>query len=186
MSEQTQAVRRQRRLRHFGVLAAVVVLVYLPGCVQRRMTIRSNPPGALVYVDNHEIGVTPISTSFLYYGTREIRLVKDGYETLTVLQPMLPPWYQIPPLDFFSENLVPGEFRDQRIFTYQLQPQMVVPTEQLIDRAQQLRSAAQSPGGVMGASVPRLPSSAPMVGFDGSLPAAAPSPSPLSPNGMPH
>lgn len=48
------------------------------GCVQRRMTVRSNPPGALVYVDDYQIGTTPVSTDFIYYGTRKIRLVKDG------------------------------------------------------------------------------------------------------------
>ena len=47
--------------------------------------------GALVYVDDYEVGITPISTSFLYYGQRRIRLVKDGYETLTVMQPIPPP-----------------------------------------------------------------------------------------------
>ena len=26
------------------------------GCVRRRLTVRSNPPGALVYVDNQQIG----------------------------------------------------------------------------------------------------------------------------------
>ena len=28
----------------------------LPGCVRRRLTIRSSPPGALVYIDDQEIG----------------------------------------------------------------------------------------------------------------------------------
>src|ERR1700690_4113146 len=68
------------------VLAAIVLSLGTSGCVQRRMTIRSNPPGALVYVDDYEIGTTPVSASFTYYGTRKIRLVKDGYETLTVMQ----------------------------------------------------------------------------------------------------
>ena len=57
--------------------------------------VRSNPPGAMVYVDNQPIGTTPCATSFIYYGTREIRLVKPGYETLTVNQPIPAPWYQI-------------------------------------------------------------------------------------------
>ena len=35
------------------------------------MTIRSNPPGAMFYVDDYEIGITPISTSFIYYGNGE-------------------------------------------------------------------------------------------------------------------
>ena len=44
------------------------------GCVSRRMTIHSNPPGALVLLDGKEIGYTPCSADFLYYGTREVTL----------------------------------------------------------------------------------------------------------------
>ena len=112
------------------------------GCVQRRMMIRSNPPGALVYVDDYEIGTTPVSHNFTYYGTRKIRLVKDGYETLTLMQPIPTPWYEIPPLDFCLENLVPGELRDHRTLDYQLRPQMVVPPDELLGRAEALRGHA--------------------------------------------
>ena len=73
------------------------LVVAAAGCVQRRMTIRSNPPGALVYVDDYQIGTTPVSNDFVYYGTRKIRLVKDGYETLTVRQPFPIPWYEVFP-----------------------------------------------------------------------------------------
>ncbi len=57
-----------------------------------------------------EVITTPMSwvaTDFIYYGTRQIRLVKDGFETLTVLQPIPAPWYQVFPIDFFAENVVP-------------------------------------------------------------------------------
>ncbi|MCI0335891.1 MAG: PEGA domain-containing protein [Planctomycetes bacterium] len=123
---------------------AIVVLIGLTllpasGCVRRRLNVRSNPPGALVYVDNQQIGTTPCSVDFTYYGTREIRLIKPGYETLTVNQPIPTPWYQIPPLDFVSENLAPTKIRDNRTVTYDLAPQIIVPTEQLLDRANQLR-----------------------------------------------
>ena len=125
-----------------ALLAAVLLVattVAVCGCVQRRMTIRSDPPGALVYIDDHEIGTTPISTPFTYYGKRNIRLVKDRYQTLTVTQDVPPPWYQIFPLDFVCENLIPGEIRDHRTFDYQLTPQMVTPPEQLLQRAEGLR-----------------------------------------------
>ena len=110
------------------------------------MTIRSNPPGAVVYVDDYEIGTTPVSTDFTYYGTRKIRLVKNGYETLTVMQPVPVPWYQFVPIDFVAENLVPGNIRDNRTFDYQLVPQAVVPTEQLLDRAEVLRRQTRVSG----------------------------------------
>jgi hypothetical protein len=115
------------------------------GCVQRRLTIRSNPPGALVYVDDYQIGTTPVSTSFVYYGTRKVRLVLSGYETLTVLQPIPTPWYEYPALDFISENLVPKEIRDERVVEFQLQPQMIVPSQQLLSRAENLRQGTAAP-----------------------------------------
>lgn len=166
---------------------AVCLALAAAGCVQRRMMIRTNPPGALVYVDDYEIGTTPIATNFTYYGTRKIRLVKDGYETMTIMQDVPPPWYQIPPLDFFSENLVPGEIRDYHTFTYQLRPQAVVPTEQLLGRAESFRGEAQSvsasattphgPAPLPGGSAPYGP------GFPDSGPAgpAPPGPGPAGP-----
>jgi hypothetical protein len=121
----------------------MIVTLISSGCVRRRLTVRSNPTGALVYIDDQEIGKTPVSTSFTYYGTRKIRLVRDGYETLTVMQKVRPPWYQLPPLDFLSENLYPGELRDERWVEFDLQPQRTVPRSELLDRANQLRTSSQ-------------------------------------------
>ena len=129
-----------------GVVACVWALLAVfsaSGCVQRRLTIRSNPPGALVYIDKHEIGRTPCSVEYIYYGTREIKLVKDGFETLTVLQWIPPVWYEIPGIDFISETLVPWELRDERTFNYQLVPTRVVPTNELLGRAENLRQATK-------------------------------------------
>ena len=148
---------RRHTTGRFGWIVVLVALMLLPatGCVRRRLNVRTNPPGALVYVDNQQIGTTPCSVDFTYYGTREIRLVKPGYETLTVNQPIPMPWYQIPPLDFVSENLVPAKIRDNRTVTFNLAPQLIVPTEQLLDRANQLRQdTTQYPVTPAAATVP--------------------------------
>jgi hypothetical protein len=113
------------------------------GCVTRRLIIHSTPPGALVYIDDKEIGTTPLAVNYVYYGTRKIRLVKDGYETLTVLEPIPAPWWDHFPLDFVSENLVPGELRDVRPLHYQLVPQAYVPSQELLGRGEQLRRAGR-------------------------------------------
>ena len=70
-------------------------------------------------------------------------MIKPGYETLTVNQPIPTPWYQIPPIDFISENLVATKIRDNRTVTYDLAPQVIVPTQELVDRANQLRQETQ-------------------------------------------
>lgn len=180
-----------RWVRLATCFALLTLLGCASGCVQRRFTIRSNPPGALVYIDDYEVGTTPVSTDFTYYGTRKIRLVKDGYETLTVLQPVPTPWYEWPGIDFVSENLVPGEIRDERILDYQLQPQVIVPTEQLLGRAEELRR--NSHGGAPSPTMPppnfapqpnALPPLAPGLTPE-SLPAPAPAPSlPPPPTGF--
>lgn len=124
-------------------LAAILFAASQTGCVQRRLTIRSDPPGALVYVDDYQIGTTPCSTSFLYYGKRKIRLVKDGYETLTVDHRFWPPLYEVPPLDFVSENIVPWELRDEQAVNFKLVPQQLTPTDQLLERAENLRRGSR-------------------------------------------
>ncbi len=127
--------------RMVTLAVAVILLLGLSGCVRRRMTVRSNPPGAMVYIDDQQIGTTPVSTAFTYYGTRKIKLVKDQYETMTTYTKIAPPWYQIPPLDFFAENVLGREIRDERQLDFQLQPQRIVPTQELLARANGLRNA---------------------------------------------
>jgi len=158
------------------VMAALLATLLLPaaGCVRRRLNVRTNPPGALVYVDNQQIGTTPCSVDFIYYGTREIRLIKPGYETLTVNQPIPTPWYQYPPLDFVSENLIATKIRDNRTVTYDLAPQVIVPPQQVVDRGNQLRQDAQQ-----SAVVPA--SAAIPVGPPGPAPVIVPGPTQVAP-----
>jgi hypothetical protein len=70
--------------------------------------------------------------------------VKDGYETLTVRQPFPVPWYEIFPLDFVTENLIPWEVRDERVVDLAMQPQASAPPDLVVARAEQVRLAAGS------------------------------------------
>lgn len=107
------------------------------------MTILSDPPGAQVLLDGEEIGFTPASVDFTYYGTHEITLVKDGYETLKTLQTVPAPWYQVPPLDFLSDNFLLTHITDRHTFLYPLRRSQIVAEEELIERANILRSEAR-------------------------------------------
>lgn len=157
-SDRTEFGPPRRSPRSTWVVWAVIVALCVGGCngVQRRMTVRSNVPGAQVYVDNYEIGRTPVSTDFIYYGDRDIRLVKDGYETLKVKQKVNAPWYQYPGIDFIVENLWPWEIRDERNFNYQMQPQYLVPTETILSRAEEMRATNTAAIAVPVAAQPTL------------------------------
>ena len=108
------------------------------------MTVRTNPPGATVSIDNQVIGTTPAATSFVYYGTREFRIEKDGYRTETIRRRFNPPWYEYPGLDFIAETLWPGELRDERIIDVELVPRTIEPIENVVSRADSLRAQSQA------------------------------------------
>ncbi len=127
-------------VRSFGMIA---VILMLSGCVSRRMTVMSDPPGALVLLEGKEIGTTPVSVDFTYYGTRELTLIKDGYETLTVQQKVATPWYQMPVVEFFADNLTPGHVTDRHRFRYAMQPQRIIPNSELQRRGEMLRGEAR-------------------------------------------
>jgi hypothetical protein len=127
-----------------------ILLLTNVGCMQRRLTVHSNPAGALVYIDNVEIGLTPVSVPFTYYGTRTIRLEKDRFKTVEVQQKINAPWYQIPPLDFVSEILIPYEIRDERQVKVDMQPLEPTNETEVLQRANQIRQNSQQ-----GFAVPR-------------------------------
>ena len=134
-----------RRSFSLVLLFAIAVTSALPGCVHRRMTVTSNPPGARVLLDGDEVGETPTSVDFTHYGTREVVLQKDGYDTLKTMQTVSAPWYQILPFEFFADNLLPFQMTNRHEFTYQLQPSStIVPTQELLGRANALRSEAHA------------------------------------------
>ena len=134
-----------RRSFSLSLLFAIALLSAAPGCLHRRMTITSNPPGARVLLDGEEVGETPTSVDFTYYATREVVLQKDGYDTLKTLQKVPTPWYQFVPLDFVTDNLLPFQLTNRHEFTYQLQPSStIVPTQELLGRANALRSEAHA------------------------------------------
>jgi hypothetical protein len=127
------------------VLLLLAGLASFSGCVERRYTVRTNPPGALLVANDEEIGATPTSRSFTYYGDRKFKLMLDGHETQTVIQPIKAPWWDNYLTEFFTENLIPYTFRDEREYVYQMSPKSEPNVDTLLENGQGLRMEAQAP-----------------------------------------
>ena len=125
----------------FAMFAAMFAF---PGCngVRRRLTIHTDPPGATVWLNDQEIGQTPISQNIVYSGTYKIRLAMDGKKTKTVMYTVKTPWYLWPGVDFISENLVLGELRDFQLCEEKMEPELVAAPEELFENADQMRAEA--------------------------------------------
>lgn len=121
---------------------AIVLLVVFPtlaGCVKRTISISSNPNGAIVWVNDREVGRTPIKFEFLYYGEYDVRLEREGYEPIMTTVWALAPWWDAPIIDMVAEVVSSAESRI--VWEFDLEPRNDDPA-MLLDRATKLRSAA--------------------------------------------
>lgn len=136
--------RRVQSVAKALALAAVLGLV-VPGCVERTMTVRSDPPGALVYLDDVERGETPCTFPFDFYGDRTLVLHKDNYEIAKQVIAVKPPLYSAFPLDTFFDLLFPFTIHENHAYDVVLQPVTKPDTEKLILRGKELREQLQAP-----------------------------------------
>jgi hypothetical protein len=127
-------------------LAVLLTVSLTSGCVERRFVINSDPPGALVYHNGIYLGPTPVDGYIVYYGKQQFRLIKEGYQTLDIVQRYPPPWYELPGIDFVTENIWPFKVRDVRCFQYTLQPMQTVRPDDVRQRAEELRARGQTIG----------------------------------------
>ena len=103
-----------------AVLGALVLAACIcSGCVERKLLIRSDPPGAPVWLDEKPLGAAPVEVPFKYYGVSRLRVgpIRDaqGRVQRPAVERMVDiaaPWYEEFPVDFFSEVLWPGTLRD--------------------------------------------------------------------------
>ena len=127
---------------------ACLVLLVLTGCVDRLLVVESTPAGADLFLDDEAVGKTPARIPFEFYGSRELLLRMEGRKTQLRLITLTPPWWQIFPLDFFTELLVPTTFTDTHIARFQLEKTSALDPqglEALRIRAESFRDSIDSP-----------------------------------------
>lgn len=108
------------RFRSSAVLL-LLALAVTGGCVERKMVITSDPPGATVTINQTWTGKTPYVLPFKHYGTYDIRIEKADHYPLHVAEPITAPLYEQPGVDFVSEVLIPKKIRDVRRLHYKLE-----------------------------------------------------------------
>jgi hypothetical protein len=128
------------------IAIACLGAVLAGGCVERELTITSEPSGALVFVSDREVGRTPLTLPFTWYGDYDVIVRCDGHQTLKTHAEINPPWYEVPPLDLFS-HVAPWTYRDERFLHYRLEKLQLPSDEQLIEKADEMRTRNLAPAG---------------------------------------
>lgn len=126
------------------ILIFVAVSTLLSGCVRRTLDVTSDPPGALVYLNDQEVGRTPLQRDFTWYGTYDVAVRKEGFETLKTSSKVMAPWWQWPPIDLFAE-LLPLRLQDKQKLHYTLNASGPAPSEDImLGRAEEMRLKLES------------------------------------------
>lgn len=116
---------------------ALVGLLALTGCTERRMFITSDPSGALVTLNDVEVGSTPCEVDFTYFGVYDVRLQKPGFEPLITKAEAKAPFHEWPVIDLVA-MAVPVKKKTHIDWHFVLEP-AVEDRAALMERAAEVR-----------------------------------------------
>lgn len=120
---------------------ALLILIFaalsLTACADRRLHITSDPPGALVTLNDVQVGRTPLEVNFTSFGTYDVRLQRDGYATLLTSAKAKPELHDEPVADALSA-ILPERPRTNIYWHFVMDPLETDP-DALITRARELR-----------------------------------------------
>lgn len=120
-------------------ILATLLVIAMTGCVKRTISITSEPAGALVWVNDREVGRTPVDVAFTYYGEYDVRLDLAGYEPIMTSRWVKAPAWDQPGADLVAEAW-PRDLHSSTRWDFSLAVEEVVDAA-LIERARSLRDA---------------------------------------------
>jgi len=121
------------------LVVGLTIIVIVSGCVERQLTINTKPQEALVTLNDEEIGISPVTVSFNWYGDYDVRISKEGFETLKTHRKLKGPWYDNFPFDLFANCLYPKRIVDSYEWTFELKKKQEPERQKLIEDARQLK-----------------------------------------------
>ena len=131
-------------MRLLHCILVIGAITTIGGCVRRTIEITSEPEGALVWLNDREVGRTPCSIDFTYYGRYDVRLRRDGFEPISGFGDADEPAWDFIGADLVAE-IIPAKFNSRVKWHFTL-----IPTDSdeaaVLERAKQMRTRiVQSP-----------------------------------------
>ncbi|MFI4911421.1 MAG: PEGA domain-containing protein [Sedimentisphaeraceae bacterium JB056] len=132
-----------KNLRQISMLIFCILVIVCTGCVERELTIKTLPEGAGVELNDEQVGLSPVTVSFNWYGTYRVRIEKEGYRTLIVNKELERPSNDYFPFDLFRDIFAPDVI-DSYEWSFDLKKYEQTNREQLIERAKQAETNTES------------------------------------------
>lgn len=135
------------------IITMIFTVLLLTGCVERELTIVTEPSDAIVWLNDEEVGATPVTVNFNWYGDYNVRIEKSGYEIVNTHRLLERPPHDWFPLDFFAQVLWPGRIQDSHTWTFELDPFQQASAGELIEQADQMRDRANNELGTIAVEI---------------------------------
>ncbi len=129
-------------MNHRAAQLVVFCLVALiaGGCarIERRITITSEPTGAIVSLNDTEVGRTPVEVDFTYFGVYDVRLRLEGFEPIVTTAEAKTPLHEQPVIDLVA-MMLPTTLKTHIDWHFEFEP---ADTDEagLLQRANELRA----------------------------------------------
>lgn len=142
---QMTAHRRSRMSQSRFAIWLFAICPFLLGCgsVERRIIITSDPDNAHVWLNDTDVGYTPLEVDFTWFGTYEVRVSKPGYASIHENREISAPLHEQPGIDFLA-LLTPFKKSTRVDWHFDLAPAQQNDDE-LILRARELRLSVEEP-----------------------------------------
>jgi hypothetical protein len=130
-------------MNKYSIVLFLLGFLTLSGCVERKLTINTRPEGAVVFLNDEEIGQSSVTVNFNWYGDYRVRIDKEGYETLNTHRELKGPWYDHFPFDFFAQIVIPNRIVDSYEWSFDLSAAKEINRNELIENARQMKKQLQ-------------------------------------------
>lgn len=120
----------------------LVAAIQSLGCVRRTISVTTTPPGAIVFLNDLEVGRTPCDVEFVHYGVYDLRLRLEGYEPVVGSGRADAPVWDFIGADFFAE-IAPAQLESRVEWHFDLEPS-TRDAAALRERAQVMRAQSDS------------------------------------------
>ncbi len=127
-------------VRKLLLVLSFLIICFNIGCVERKLSIVTEPAGAQVALNDEEIGLSPVTVGFEWYGDYNVRISKEDYVSINTHRNL-----QRPIRDYFPIDLLADMFSsrvDEYTWNFKLEPYEQPSREFLIDEALSLRKEA--------------------------------------------
>ncbi|MGD9692432.1 MAG: PEGA domain-containing protein [Phycisphaerales bacterium] len=115
------------------------------GCIERTIHITSEPPGAMVWVNDVEVGRTPVDVEYEWEGAYDVRVMLEGYEAVWEKREVKGAAHDFPGVDLVA-TVAPARFRSETSWHFELRAAQD-DVDGLLERGTRMRERAEGPAG---------------------------------------